>query len=205
MAEIHRFFERRSSARMISLCSGCGAGRARRMTAFTLIELVTSMTVGVIICGIAASLIWNASRQRAETAARSELMEVGSAALEVMLRYLREIPQDAALLGEAQVDVAAATELRFDGGIVGFRLDGGANTLEMTNDSGANWHPLAKDVSGLTFSYFQGDGSGLTSLPLSLVDRQSVRRISLQVQLDRSSQSALLRTSIYLRNFMNEG
>ena len=48
-------------------------------------------------------LIWNASRQRAEIAARCDLIETGSATLEVMLRNLREIPQDAGLVGDAHL------------------------------------------------------------------------------------------------------
>ena len=147
-------------------------------------------------------LIWNASRQRAEIAARCDLIETGSATLEVMLRYLREIPQDAALTGDAQIDIATATEIRFDGNNIGFRLDAG--TVETTIDGGSNWHPLAVDVSGLTISHFQGDGTELNAFPLTQADRENVRRIQVDLQLSRSSQNTRLRCAVYLRSFMNE-
>lgn len=176
------------------------AGRKRH--AFTLIELVTAMTVGVIISGLAGSLIWNASKQRAEIAARCELIDMGAVSLEGMIRYIREIPQDAASSGNAQIGLAQATELQF--GSVGFKLDSGTNTLRITNDGAANWHTLAADVIGLAFTYFSRTGAVLSSFPLSAADRASVRRIQVDLQLDRSSQTAKLRNSIYLRNFMDE-
>lgn len=179
--------------------------RSRRRSArggFTLIELVVSITIGVIISGIAGMLIWNASRQRAEIAARCDLIEMGSATLEVMLRHLREIPQDGGLAGDAQIDIATATEIRFDGNNIGFRLDAG--TVETTLDGGSNWYPLAVDVSGLTIAYFQGDGTELNSFPLSQADRENVRRIQVDLQMSRSSQNTRLRCAVYLRSFMNE-
>lgn len=174
-----------------------------RCGGFTLIELVTSITVGVIISGIAGSLIWNASRQRAEVSARSELTDMGAAALEVMFRYIREIPQDAGMTGQAQIDTATATELRF--GNIGLLLNTGTDTVEITNDNGTTWYPVVTDVGSVSFSYFDQTGGELTSFPLSQNDRWSVRRIRIDLQLTRSSQDAHVRTSIYLRRFMNEG
>jgi len=49
-----------------------GGGRSR-CPGFTLIELVISISVGVIISGVAGSLLWNASTQRAEISLRGEL------------------------------------------------------------------------------------------------------------------------------------
>ena len=183
-------------------------GRSGRR-GFTLIELVTSMSVGVIICGVAGSLLWNASRQRAEVSARGELVDMSSAAVEVMLRYIREIPQDECpggpapcLLGNAQIALASATEIRF--GSIGFRYNSGNRRLEMSNDGGTSWPPLVTDVSGLTFSYFNQTAAQLTSFPLPQADREDVRRIVVDLQLARGGESAHLRTSVYLRSFMNE-
>lgn len=181
----------------------------RCANAFTLIELVVAISVSVIISGVAGSLIWEASRQRSEIAARSELVDVGAAALETLFRYVREIPQDECpanpspcLFGHAQISTASATELTFDS--TGFRLDAGNNRLEMTLDGGTSWHPLANDVSGLTLSYYDRGGASLASFPLSQPARESVRRIGVEVQLTRSNQNAKLRSSVYLRSFMDE-
>ena len=129
--------------------------------------------------------------------------------IEVMLRYIREIPQDECpggpapcLLGNAQIALASATEIRF--GSIGFRYNSGNRRLEMSNDGGTSWPPLVTDVSGLTFSYFNQTAAQLTSFPLPQADREDVRRIVVDLQLARGGESAHLRTSVYLRSFMNE-
>ncbi|MFH1418236.1 MAG: hypothetical protein ABII12_08135 [Planctomycetota bacterium] len=168
-----------------------------------------SISVGVIISGIAASLVWNASKQMAEVSARGELYDMGSAALETMFRYLREIPQDECpvnptpcLLGNAQISTATATELRF--GNTGFRFNTGANAVEMTADNGTNWYALATDVGGFAFAYYDRSANSLTSFPLSQNDREDVRRISVDLQMTRAGQTAQLRSAIFLRSFMDE-
>lgn len=174
---------------------------------FTLIELVVSMTVGAIISGIAAMMILNASRSRASTAARCDLVDTASAAIETIVRYVREISQDECpssstpcLNGNAQIDEASATTIRFD--TYGFRLNG--STIEMSNDSGSNWQPLLRDAAGLTFTYYERTGGTLASLPLSASDRAKVRRVTVDINLSRGGEAIDLRTSVYLRCFMNE-
>jgi len=174
---------------------------------FTLIELIVSMTTGVIISGIAGSLLWNASRQQTEIAARGELIDLGGAALDLMLRYIREVPQDAALTGLAQISVAAQNQLTF--GNFGFRHNSGSSILEMTID-GANWRTLAREVSGLTFTYFNTTAvelnafGGSSPFSLGLADRQSIRRVRIDITLTRGTEAQTLRTGIFLRNFMSE-
>ncbi len=181
----------------------------RRARAFTLVELVVAISVSVIIAGVAGGLIWEASKQRSEIAARSELIDIGSAAMETMFRYIREIPQDECpanptpcLLGNAQISLASATVLRFD--TTGFRLNSSENRLEMSSDGGSTWYPLANDVSGLTLNYYDRGGNSLTAFPLSQAASESVRRIGVEIQISRSNQTARLRSSVYLRSFMDE-
>lgn len=174
---------------------------------FTLIELVVSMTVGAIISGVAAMMILNASRNRAETAARADLVDTAGAAIETIVRYVRQIPQDECPLmstpclnGNAQIDVADASSLDFD--TFGFRING--STIEMSNDSTSSWHPLLRDAASLTFSYYDRSGASLGSLPLSAGDRADVRRITVEIGTSRGGEALNLRTSVYLRAFMNE-
>jgi len=172
-----------------------------------LIELVVSIAVGAIISGTAAMLLLSAARYRGETAARAELVDTAGAALETIIRHVREISQDECpgnpspcLLGNAQIAEAGASALRFDG--FGFRLAG--TTIEMTNDDAVNWHPLLRNVSGLAFTYFDRNGATLSAVPLSATDRAAVRRVSVQISTAAGAETLNLRTGIYLRAFMNE-
>ena len=180
---------------------------------FTLIELVISIVVGTIISGSAAMLLWNATSQRSDAAARGELFDLASTSMEVMVRHLREIPQDECPSGStpclnenAQVGYASASEIRFgDFGATStrrFRLSG--TNLQMSANNGTNWYTLAADVSGLTFSYYHRTGSALSSFPLSASDREDIRRIKIRLDFTRLSQTAKVQTSVFLRCFLNE-
>lgn len=183
------------------------AGRLRRRRAFTLIELITTLSVGVIISGIAGSLVWNASRIRGDLAARCELTDIAAAAMEQLVRHVREIPQDECpeqpapcLLGHAQISIASATELRF--GDTGIRRSG--TQLQISLDDGNRWHLVAEDVADFSLSYFDRDGTQLSPMPLSEANRESVRLVKIELRLTRGEQSIALRTGTYLRSFMNE-
>jgi type II secretory pathway pseudopilin PulG len=179
------------------------------LRAFTLIELVVSMSVGIVVCGLAGSLVWNASRLRAETGARSELVDLASAAVEIYVRYTREIAQNECpsnptpcLQGNAQISLASASQLVF--GTTGFRYDAANGRLEISNNGGTTWQLLCSDVSSCTFSYVNRLGSSLATFPLSATDRAAVRRVGIDLQLTRGAETAHLRASTFLRNFMNE-
>ena len=172
-----------------------------------MIELVTCICVGAVISGISGALVWNAATLRTQGAARGEMTNSAAAALELVLRYCREIQQNECpanptpcLLGNAQVSVATASEIRF--GVYGFRLNG--NNLEMTKDSATNWYIASKDVSAFTIAYSNRIGSALTSFPLSASDREDIRQVQVTLQLTRANQTAKVRSSLYLRSFMDE-
>lgn len=180
-----------------------------RRRGFTLIELISAISVSVIITGVAGLIILNAAKQRGDIAARVELYDSGAAAMDVVTRRLREISQDECpenpspcLDGNAQITYASATRIEFDE--TGFQLNGAADSVEMSIDGATNWHALLRNTTGLTFSYFDRTGSALTSLPLSETDRHAVRRIVCEFQLARGGESARLRAGVFLRAFMNE-
>ena len=127
--------------------NGCVGARG-----FTLIELVVCIVVGSIISGTAGMLLWTASSQRGDVAARGELADQGAMAMEVMARYVREIEQGddcssnptPCLNGNAQISTASTNQINF--GTTGFRHTTGSGMVEMTTNSGATWQPLVKDV-----------------------------------------------------------
>lgn len=181
--------------------------RSASRRGYTLIELVVCIAVGVIISGSAGMILWNASSQRVELSARAELHEIAAAALEKIVRHVREVGQDECpgnptpcLLGNAQVSTATATELRF--GSNGFRQTG--STIEMTIDNGTSWHVLVRDVTSFALAYTNRTGSAMASFPLSQSNREDIRQVQITVALTRGGQTANVRTAVYLRNFMNE-
>lgn len=186
---------------------GRGACRPTVRRGYTLIELIVCIAVGVVISGSAGMILWNASSQRVELSARAELHEIAAAALEKIVRHVREVEQDECpgnptpcLLGNAQVSTATATELRF--GSNGLRQTG--STLEMTIDNGTSWHVLVRDVSSFALAYANRLGSAMTSFPLSQANREDIRQVQITLALTRGTQTANVRTAVYLRNFMNE-
>lgn len=175
---------------------GVGCGRP----GFTLIELIAVIAVTTVIGGLGGMMVLEASRTRASASARAELADAAARAMEQMVRYVREIPQDSSLSGKAQIATAEAAQVRW--GNYGFRLNGA--TLEMTVDNGSNWRPAAKEATSLSFTYLDANGSALSPLPLSAANREAVRRIRLNLQLSRDSESVAVQTGVYLRAFMNE-
>lgn len=177
---------------------------------FTLIELVVCIVVGSIISGTAGMLLWTASSQRGDVAARGELADEGAMGMEVMARYVREIEQGddcpanptPCLNGNAQISTASASQINF--GNTGFRYVSGSGMVEMTTDSGTTWRPLVKDVSGFSLAYYERTGLLMMPLPLGAVGREDVRRVQITLNLARGTQSVRLRTSLYLRSFMDE-
>lgn len=177
---------------------------------FTLIELVVSIVVGSIISGTAGMLLWTASSQRGDVAARGELADEGAMAMEVVARYVREIEQGddcpsnptPCLNGNAQISTASLSQVNFVN--TGFRYVSGSGKVEMTTNNGASWQPLVKDVSGFSLAYYERTGLAMMPLPLGAVDREDVRRVQITLDLARGTQSVKLRTSIYLRSFMDE-
>lgn len=173
---------------------------SKRRSAFTLIELAIAISAGGIISMLAGTLLLEASWTLAAASQRAKLADQSARAVEQVLRYVREIDQDAGLTGQAQVSTATATDLRF--GTEGFRLTG--STLEMTIDTGTSWQPVCNAVSTLTFRYYDKNGSQLASVPLGSTDRANIRQVSVELIVGSLGTNHRVRSRVYLRNFMNE-
>jgi hypothetical protein len=165
-----------------------------------MLELVIAMVAAGAVSLMAGMLLLEGSAIVASATRRAWLADQSARAMEQMLRYIREIEQDAGLTGQAQISTAAVNELRF--GAIGFRANGG--NLEMTTDTAVTWHRCSPLLSSLTFRYYNLNGSELTAVPLSSTDRAAVRQVSIEIVMASGDQSHRLRTRAYLRNFMNE-
>ena len=191
------------------------AVRISQRRAFTLVELVVSISVGVVISGVASSLLWNASKQHSEVAARTELMDVAAGALEQMVRHVREVGQGGApgpLNGQARITTASSNDFRFvrtDQATAtdintGFRRNAAASLLEMTTDNAVTWRTLATEVSALTLTYYNRKDQDLSLLAFPDSEPINARRARITLTLTRGTQVAKVQTSVYFRSFMNE-
>ncbi len=176
------------------------ARNERTRPGFTLVEMLVALVAGGVICLAAGILLLEGSAAASSASRRSSLCDAAARAMEQMLRYVREIEQDAGLTGIAQITTADAGDLRF--GQWGFRQNG--SVIEMTGDGGAVWRRACTDVSSLTFGYFDANGAALSPPPLSAAQRGAVRQVSVDLTLSGGGQSVRLRTAVYLRKFMNE-
>lgn len=168
--------------------------------AFTLIETIAAASVTTIVCALAATITMEASRIRTSAAARVEIGDEAARAIEQLLRYVREIPQDAGLTGVAQVSTADQGRVAFTG--TDIRQNGA--TVELSLNSGTTWNAMMRDVAALELRYFDAGGTELLPVPLNAARRAAVRQISAELNVARGAETARVRSRVYLRSFMNE-
>jgi prepilin-type N-terminal cleavage/methylation domain-containing protein len=129
---------------------------ASRSAGFTLIEVVITLIVIGVLATIGASvmsrgfLAYFVGREIARDDAQGRL------AFERMARELRTVR------GTADLNIGVANQITitdFDMNVIVYRRNAGTSQLERSQDGGANYQPLADNVSTLTISYLQNDGT----------------------------------------------
>ena len=163
----------------------------------TLLELVMVLVLSGIIAGVVAPPLLQATLIRQGAIRRSALVQEASAALERMSREIREIPTRSDDPDAPDITSAAAGSIASPG--VSFRA--GSGTLEMMTRDDGQWRPLASHLKALELGYFDGEGNALTADPLGDGERDSVRRISIRLELQEGGESVFLRTGVFLRYF----
>jgi len=76
-----------------------------------------------------------------------------------------------------------------------------AGTGELSRDDGSGPIIILRDIQNLTFTYFDGNGTGLQSLPLSALDRSLVRFVGIDIDGETSAGEPVnYSTRITIRN-----
>jgi prepilin-type N-terminal cleavage/methylation domain-containing protein len=138
---------------------------AFRSAGFTLIEVVISLIVVGVLATIGATvmsrgfLTYFVGREIARDDAQGRL------AFERMARELRTVR------GTADLNIGVANQITitdFNGNVIVYRLNAGTSQLERSQDNGATFQPLADNVSTLTISYLQNDGTTAAAVAASV-------------------------------------
>lgn len=134
---------------------------AFRPAGFTLIEVVITLIVIGVLATIGATLMsrgflsYFVGREIARDDAQGRL------ALERMARELRTVRST------ADLNIGVANQITitdFDQNVIVYRRNAGTSQLERSQDGGATFQPLADNVSTLTISYLQNDGTTAAAL-----------------------------------------
>jgi prepilin-type N-terminal cleavage/methylation domain-containing protein len=134
---------------------------AFRLTGFTLIEVVITLIIMGVLATIGATLMsrgfltYFVGREIARDDAQGRL------ALERMARELRTVRST------ADLNIGVANQITitdFDQNVIVYRRNAGTSQLERSQDGGATFQPLADNVSALTISYLQNDGTTATAV-----------------------------------------
>ncbi len=154
--------------------------------AFTLIELIATMVVLAVVASVAAPIMVASSDAYADAANQREAAERVAAALDRVVRVVREAPATAP--GETTPDIveATTTSLEFAGGV---RLELSGSTLLLTTATEAQ-SPLCQGVSAFALEFLAADGVTDSSGAPTSTQRVNVRLTSGGVEA---------RTSVFLR------
>lgn len=162
--------------------------------AFTLVELVSSMSVIGILMVLTSRLIFGASDQYLSAVSRAELGQEMSSAMERLTTELRSIRlRDT---GVPDLTSVTGTSMAWSDatGSKSISLDG--TELMWTDSAGSA--PLARGVTAFAVQTFDDAGAPLPSVP-SGAQLRTVRRVQITLSAHRQGVDEVLRTRVFLR------
>ncbi len=178
--------------------SGGGVRRA-----FTLIESMATVGVLATLGSIASFLILDAVDGYSEAATSAQLHAELSIGMDRALREIRKIEPDTGASGVApNITGVGSTSVTWqDSDADNYSFTKSASVIDLQVDGGAG-AVLLSDVSGLTVKAFDEDNTEL-GLPLAGAACDAVRRISVEITLQRDGVSPTLRSKVFIRSTMS--
>lgn len=179
-------------------------GRQRHLATlrgFTLIESIAAIVVLAVLGSITSLLILAAVDGYSDAATSAQLHGEASIALDRAVRELRKIELDSAAAGVApNISSVTATSIAWEPNS-SLSLSG-AQLLFV--DNGAAAAVLLADVSALSIATYDESN---TALAASLTGDQCdpIRRVALDVTLQRHGVSETLRTKVFIRSTLSGG
>lgn len=166
---------------------------------FTLIEAVATIVILSIIGSLASTIIVTAVDGYVAAATTAQLHTEASTAMDRIVRELRRVGLDNSANGVApDIDSVSPTSVTWGGGNQ-LRLTGTKLRLAI---AGPQLHELLDDVAALTIQTYDEDNVALgANLTGSACD--PIRRIEIDLTLQRNGVSSSLRTKLFIRSTMS--
>ncbi len=165
-----------------------------RQHGFTLMEMVAALTVLALLAAVAAPFISNGVGAYNESAAAVQTLGKLRLASERLVREVREIRRDGAGNFDISLPLSSTTLQFFKTDSEQVTVSAAAPLLTLAYASIAGTPVLSDDVSTLSFSYFQADGS----LPAN--DNSDVAFIEFELVLTHGGNNYAQRSRVALRN-----
>ncbi|MGD9691543.1 MAG: type II secretion system protein J [Phycisphaerales bacterium] len=170
--------------------------RSHSTRAFTLVELIATLTVISVGSAVAASVISTAARSYSDSAQSASLHTQASSALERITRELKACPTDDASPTPAPL-ITSVQRSSIDWG-AGYRLALVSRTLNLTTPT-QSAQPIAENVASFTIRAFDHLNNPLPA-NLNSVGARDVRRIEITITLASGAASETLRARVAPRS-----
>ncbi len=159
----------------------------------TLVELMIALLVFGIIMSVVFGFMVGSRDSYEETRGRARYQQGIRAAFSLLTQEVRSAGCDPTQAGFERVAAAAAAQMRCqsdlnaDGDATDTAPDESvtysfnAGTGELSRDNGTGAVVILRELENCMFTYFDGDGNVLNTLPLGATDRARVREVQIDI------------------------
>ena len=189
------------------------SGRRLDRGGMTMVEMLISLTIFALVTAIVISFLTGSRRTYDDTSERASYQQSLRAVFSLLTREIRSAGCDPLEVGIDGLPIADLDMLRCrmdldgDGNATGndpeedvtYQFVAGLEELQRTTPNGTL--TILRDVQSVTFSYFDGDGTPLNTLPLDAADRAEVRFVGIAIAGETGSgEPVTYSTRVLVRN-----
>lgn len=175
------------------------AGIRRSARGFTMVEAIATLTVLGVLASVSVNLIYTATTSYRDAATRAQLSDEVSVAMDRIARRLTSIERDtSAAVVAPQISSVTPTSIAWNSN---YSLTLSGAQLQLVENGGVA-RTLLDDVTSFSVSAFDESNAALAGT-LSGAATQAIRRIRVQVTVQRLGISETTRTKLFIRATMS--